>query len=183
MIKVLGKLPKKVSVACSGGPDSMAVLDFLVRSRRDVNIIHFNHGTKHSVDAERLVSDYANSKNIPIKIYNISGKPCKNQSKEAWWSTKRYEVFHKADTPVVTGHNLNDVAEWWIFTSLRGNPRVMPYNNKNVIRPFLLTRKNILENWCEKYKLPIIALGLGEKEDDLQIFKAKQFAEAFISTN
>ncbi len=36
---------------------------------------------------------------------------------------------------------------------------------------------------AKKYKLPIIALGLGEKEDDLQIFKAKQFAEAFISTN
>jgi signal recognition particle-docking protein FtsY len=36
---------------------------------------------------------------------------------------------------------------------------------------------------AKKYKLPIIALGLGEKEDDLQIFKAEQFAEAFIVTN
>jgi len=36
---------------------------------------------------------------------------------------------------------------------------------------------------AKKYKLPIIALGLGEKEDDLQIFKAEQFAEAFIRTN
>jgi len=33
---------------------------------------------------------------------------------------------------------------------------------------------------AKKYKLPIIALGLGEKEDDLQIFKAEQFAEAFV---
>ncbi len=36
---------------------------------------------------------------------------------------------------------------------------------------------------AKKYKLPIIALGLGEKEDDLQIFKAEQFAEAFITPN
>ena len=36
---------------------------------------------------------------------------------------------------------------------------------------------------AKKYKLPIIALGLGEKEDDLQIFKADQFAKAFITTN
>jgi len=36
---------------------------------------------------------------------------------------------------------------------------------------------------AKKYKLPIIALGLGEKEDDLQIFKAEQFASAFIETN
>jgi fused signal recognition particle receptor len=36
---------------------------------------------------------------------------------------------------------------------------------------------------AKKYKLPIIALGLGEKEDDLQIFDAKKFAEAFTQTN
>jgi len=32
---------------------------------------------------------------------------------------------------------------------------------------------------AKKYKLPIIALGLGEKEDDLQIFEADKFANAF----
>ena len=36
---------------------------------------------------------------------------------------------------------------------------------------------------AKKYKLPIIALGLGEKEDDLQIFEAEKFADAFIQTN
>jgi len=36
---------------------------------------------------------------------------------------------------------------------------------------------------AKKYKLPIIALGLGEKEDDLQIFDAEKFASAFIETN
>ena len=36
---------------------------------------------------------------------------------------------------------------------------------------------------AKKYKLPIIALGLGEKEDDLQIFNAEKFAEAFTQIN
>ena len=36
---------------------------------------------------------------------------------------------------------------------------------------------------AKKYKLPIIALGLGEKLDDLQIFDAEKFANAFIETN
>jgi fused signal recognition particle receptor len=36
---------------------------------------------------------------------------------------------------------------------------------------------------AKKYKLPIIALGLGEKEDDLQIFEAKKFADAFTQIN
>ena len=36
---------------------------------------------------------------------------------------------------------------------------------------------------AKKYKLPIIALGLGEKEDDLQIFNAEIFANTFIQTS
>jgi fused signal recognition particle receptor len=33
----------------------------------------------------------------------------------------------------------------------------------------------------KKFKLPIIALGLGEQEDDLQIFESDKFAEAFTN--
>src|SRR5210317_1833470 len=36
---------------------------------------------------------------------------------------------------------------------------------------------------AKKYKCPIIALGLGEKEDDLQIFEAEKFADAFTQIN
>ena len=36
---------------------------------------------------------------------------------------------------------------------------------------------------AKKYQLPIIALGLGEKEDDLQLFNAERFAEAFTQVN
>jgi len=41
----------------------------------------------------------------------------------------------------------------------------------------------ILLALAKKYKLPIIALGLGEKIDDLQIFNAEKFAEAFVQLN
>jgi len=41
----------------------------------------------------------------------------------------------------------------------------------------------ILLALAKKYKLPIIALGLGEKEDDLQIFNAEKFAEVFTQIN
>ncbi len=41
----------------------------------------------------------------------------------------------------------------------------------------------ILLALAKKYKLPIIALGLGEKEDDLQIFEVEKFAEAFTQIN
>jgi len=41
----------------------------------------------------------------------------------------------------------------------------------------------ILLALAKKFKLPIIALGLGEKEDDLQLFNAEKFASAFTQAN
>ena len=41
----------------------------------------------------------------------------------------------------------------------------------------------ILIALAKKYKIPIIALGLGEKVDDLQIFDSKIFAEVFAQIN
>ena len=36
---------------------------------------------------------------------------------------------------------------------------------------------------AQKFKLPIIALGLGEKIDDLQIFDSSEFADAFLEAS
>ena len=36
---------------------------------------------------------------------------------------------------------------------------------------------------AQKFRLPIIALGLGEKIDDLQIFDSSKFADAFLEAN
>ncbi len=36
---------------------------------------------------------------------------------------------------------------------------------------------------AKKYQMPIIALGLGEKEDDLELFNAEKFAEAFTQVS
>ena len=33
----------------------------------------------------------------------------------------------------------------------------------------------------KKFKLPIVALGMGEKEDDLEIFNAEHFSKAIMS--
>ncbi len=150
MIKVLGKIPSEVVVACSGGPDSMAVASFLANSSRKISILHFDHGTDHSRDARSIVENFCLDRNLPLRIVEIKGIPPRRESLEKWWRDKRYSVFHEYQLPIITAHNLNDVAEWWLFTSLRGNPRVMPYQNKNVIRPFLLTKKSDLEMWCER---------------------------------
>ena len=41
----------------------------------------------------------------------------------------------------------------------------------------------ILIATAKKFQIPIVALGLGEKEDDLEIFDSTSFANAFVSSN
>jgi len=150
MIKLIGKVPSDIYVACSGGADSMAALDFLSNSKRKITVIHFDHGTEYGSIARKVVRSYCESSKIDMVVHEIKGSPGKNESLEAWWRDQRYEVLNSLDKTVVTGHNLNDVAEWWIFTSLRGNPRLMPQSTLNVIKPFLLTEKKSLELWCDR---------------------------------
>ena len=71
-----------------------------------------------------------------------------------------------------------------------GATKYIPMFNKIIpITGLIMTKLDgtakggILLALAKKYKLPIIALGLGEKEDDLQIFNAEQFANAFIQLN
>ena len=65
MIRLSMKLPRKIAIAVSGGPDSMAALDFLSKNK-DLTVLHFNHGTSHAKQAEYIVRDYCKSRNIPI---------------------------------------------------------------------------------------------------------------------
>ena len=68
-------------------------------------------------------------------------------SKEAWWRDQRYKFFNEATTrPIITAHHLDDVVENWIFTSMNGNPFLIPHQRDQFIRPFLTTEKNDLRS-------------------------------------
>jgi len=67
--------------------------------------------------------------------------------------------------------------------------QVEEFNNIIPITGLIMTKLDgtakggILIAIAKKYKLPIIAIGLGEKEDDLQMFDAEKYANAFIKPN
>ena len=157
MIKLSMKLPSKVFVAVSGGPDSMAVLDFLAR-KKDVTVLHFNHGTEHSADAEKLVLEYCEDKDIKCIIGGMLTHPPPGVSKEDFWRKARYRFFedNAEDYPVITCHHLDDAIETWLFTSLHGDHRLIPSKRGRYLRPFLVTRKAALEDWCDDKDVPFI---------------------------
>ena len=61
MLRTLGKIPTDVTVACSGGPDSMAILDFLMKGRKNVQVAYFNHDTPFGRHSAEWVHDYCST--------------------------------------------------------------------------------------------------------------------------
>jgi tRNA(Ile)-lysidine synthase len=180
MIKLLGKVPGRICVAVSGGSDSMSALNFLHNDgRRDVLALHFNHGTPHGEEAERFIVNYCKKNTIPLAVGQLTRQKLREESGEEFWRNERYSFFNDyssfkksvrsydishdslahfyySNTPIITCHHLDDVVETWIFNSLHGNPMLIPYKRDNFIRPFLITEKATLTQWCQNKNVPYV---------------------------
>ena len=71
MIRIIGKIPRKITVACSGGIDSMVITDFLRASNRKIQLAYFNHATAHSKSAQKFVEEYATANNLDLIIGHL----------------------------------------------------------------------------------------------------------------
>ena len=149
MLRLLGKIPKKITLALSGGVDSMVVLDFLSKNH-NVEAAFFDHGTEHSAMAKDFVEEECNKRKIVLhtgKIYQVHRG--REQSPEEHWREERYNFLHNFEN-VVTAHHLDDAVETWIWSSLHGTSSLIPYRRGNVIRPFLLNRKFDFQDWARR---------------------------------
>ncbi len=162
MIKLLGKVPKNITVALSGGPDSMAALTFLKNSKRNVSAIYFNHGTTHADEAEDFVKNFCSIHKVPLTLGKIQSPRSSRESLEEYWRNQRYNFFNTYSSgryeTIIMGHHLNDAVEWWVFSSIHGEGKLIPYENtaNNIIRPFLLTKKEDLLKWLSKNDVPYL---------------------------
>ena len=132
----------------------MAALDFLRRSKRDLTVLHVNHNTPGSDIAMILVQEYCDVYSIPLTIYQVRREKLPRESWEEFWRNERMVFFQSCSMPVVTGHNLDDACEWWIFSSLHGEAKLIPATNGNIIRPFLLSSKREMWEWCHHKGVP-----------------------------
>jgi tRNA(Ile)-lysidine synthase len=158
VIRLLVDVPHRVNVAVSGGIDSMASLDFLIRGGREVQVLHFDHGTPHGRCAREFMEGHCRTRGLRMVTSTIRRERNPGESLEEFWSAERHRFFeeHRDWGPIVTGHHLGDAVEWWILTALHGAPRLMPAKNieTGVIRPFLSTPRKDLEAWCKRKGVP-----------------------------
>lgn len=159
MIHLATKLPIKFNIAVSGGPDSMALLDFAIQGRRQVNVIHIDHGTKFSKSAREFVEAYCVKHNIPYQthVYNDYGMP----ANEEVWRNFRLDVYKQYTNKgeyVATAHHLDDLIEWGLLTFIHGKANYMKPLDKEhkLIKPFLYTEKEVLVDWCKRKEVPYL---------------------------
>jgi tRNA(Ile)-lysidine synthase len=148
MIKVQGSIPRNIHVACSGGIDSLAIAHFLSR-KHNVTLVCVDHRT----DASSAGIEASKQLRLPMIVEAITGACKARQSQEEYWRIERYKIFHSIDAPIITGHHLDDCVETWIWSSMHGEGKLIPYANKNVIRPFRLNRKSDFTEYAERNKL------------------------------
>ena len=155
MIKLLGKLPLKPVIALSGGVDSMAVADFVSRSR-SVQCAFFHHGTDVSEQAEKVVRDYCRKRSWQLYRGHIVNERPEDTSPEEHWRNERYRFLDNLLLDVITAHHLDDCIETYLWSTMHGTAKVIPYRRNRVIRPFLLTSKQELVSWAERNDVPWI---------------------------
>jgi tRNA(Ile)-lysidine synthase len=148
----LSALPKKVSVALSGGVDSVVLLHYLKRNH-DVTALHYVHDSEYALTELEFVTNMCKEWNVRLVVEYQTKPKSKDQSKEEGWREARYKFFKNVDETVCTGHTLNDAAEWYVFSSLNGAGHYMEYRHANVVRPFITTRKEELLAYAKKHEL------------------------------
>lgn len=138
----------------------MAALDFVCRGGRDVRVLHFDHGTPHAAHARAFLEGHCRAHGLDMVVSSIQRERGTRESLEEYWRSERIRFFgeQSGHGPIVTAHHLDDAVEWWIFTSLHGDPRLMPVENYDtgVIRPFLATEKSELIDWCKRRDVPFV---------------------------
>lgn len=170
MIPLATQIPSKLYVACSGGPDSMFALNFVLNGRRNVKVLFFNHGTDCSKYSLELVQEYCFEKKLELIIGELSNiTPTSNL--ESFWRKERHAFFKKySDMPILTAHTLCDAMEWYIITALNGAPKLITPVNGNIIRPFLYRRKSDIVEYLQKHKIPYF---IDPANHDIKFARAK----------
>ena len=83
----------KCVVACSGGPDSMALLDQLNKQGKDIVVAHVNYKHRDTADRdEKIVKEYCKKYDIPVRVlYPVHEKG----NFQAWARDVRYAFFEE----------------------------------------------------------------------------------------
>ena len=150
----------KCVVACSGGPDSMALLDQLNKQGKDIVVAHVNYKHRDTADRdEKIVKEYCKKYDIPVRVlYPVYEKG----NFQAWARDVRYAFFEEVadafDAKILyVAHQMDDAIETYLFQKNRnmicdwyGLKEKSIRHGYQIIRPLLNFTKSELQQYCNE---------------------------------
>lgn len=156
-----------VLVACSGGADSMLLLQYFLDIKDEYNlnvsVAHIEHGIRgqESVSDSEFVRAFCEDNNVPFHILQIDA--VKESEKlglgvEEYSRQRRYAFFDSiACDKIATAHNLSDNVETLLFrlcrgTGIKGACAIPPVRGK-IIRPLIEISSDDVRAYCDSHKI------------------------------
>ena len=167
LLKYNIKRTDTITIGCSAGPDSMALLHYLINNTKNKIICcHINHNVrKESMDEEIFLKDYCKKNNIIFESMTIKEYIKNNFENEA--REKRYtfyeEILIKYNSKhLFLAHHGDDLIETVLMKLSRGSDlegyagikEISRKNNYYIIRPFLKYTKEDLIKYNEINNIP-----------------------------
>ena len=170
IVKKIGlKYKDTVIVACSGGPDSMALLHLMNRVRKELNLFlicaHVNHNVREESENERKdLEAYCDNEGIYFEYMKIENYGDDNFHNEA--RTIRYNYFDKLMKKheakyLMTAHHADDLMETILMRIVRGSTlkgysgfeRIVDRKEYKIVRPLINMTKEELVGYDKENKI------------------------------
>ncbi len=158
-----------IVIACSGGPDSLALAEVLLALRKEwclsLELAHFEHGIRGetSVADAEFVRDFAAERGLPFREGHEDIPAYAKRSKRSLETAareRRYSFLEETanrmgeGTLIATGHHAGDQAETVLMHLLRGSGidglAGMRPRTGAIIRPLLFLSKKEIADYCKE---------------------------------
>ena len=158
-------------VACSGGIDSMVLLDLLSSVHQHIHVLHVNYHLRgeDSNQDQQLIENECNKRNIPFTVLEIDLKSelnTNNSNLQDKARKVRYDFFEKqlSEKPskIVVAHHQDDQIETFFInisrkSGIMGLSAMLPFHN-NILRPLLSISRAVINQYA-------LAKGINWRED------------------
>lgn len=160
----------KVLVSFSGGPDSQALLSFLLSVeslfKLEIGVFHLNHKLRKEADEEeKLIQKQIENLGLRDFIYSYDVKAFAQENRlslEDAGRRLRYQFLEKISNEnnynkIALGHQLNDSVETFLMrfirgTSVEGLRGIAPKRGK-LIRPLIETERQEIESYLHRKEI------------------------------
>ena len=179
--KILGQNNKKIVLGAADTFRAAAVSQLEVWAKKtNAEIIKSNEGADPASVAYKAL-DYAKKNNFDYLLIDTAGR-LQNKKNLMDEFKKITKVVKKIDSnaPHETFLVLDATTGQSAINQVEEFKKITPITGIIMAKLDSTAKGGILLAIGRKFKLPIIALGMGEKEDDLQIFNSEYFSNALM---